>query len=56
MQPHTTTSSPGPSAVSGMTAADFARRHGGAYLELVKGQVKELPMPFPKQGKIWFFR
>ncbi len=37
-----------------MTADEFAQRHGGEYVELVKGQVKELPMPFPKHGKICF--
>jgi hypothetical protein len=52
MQPHTTSTSLGPSADSGLTAAEFARRHGDANLELVRGQVKELPMPFPKHGKI----
>src|SRR5262245_32328204 len=35
-----------------LTAEEFAQRYGGQYVELVKGQVKELPMPFPKHGKI----
>jgi Uma2 family endonuclease len=51
MPPNTTETSPRPSAVSELTAADFALRHGGAYLELVRGQVRELPMPFPEHGK-----
>ena len=34
-----------------MTAAEFAQKHGGDYVELVQGQVKELPMPYPKHGK-----
>ena len=49
MQPITSTSSPRPAA---MTAAEFAQRYGGAYVELVAGQVRELPMPFAKHGKI----
>jgi Uma2 family endonuclease len=35
-----------------MTAEEFARLHGGDNVELIKGQVRELPMPFPKHGKI----
>jgi Uma2 family endonuclease len=35
-----------------LTAEEFAQRHGGQRMELVKGVVKELPMPFPKHGKI----
>src|ERR1043165_773806 len=35
-----------------ITAAEFAQRHGGDYVELVMGQVKELPMAFPKHGRI----
>jgi hypothetical protein len=35
-----------------MTAAVFARRHGGEYCELVNGHKRELPMAFPKHGKI----
>jgi Uma2 family endonuclease len=34
-----------------LTAAEFVQRHGGGYMELVEGQVRELPMPFPKHGK-----
>ena len=37
-----------------MSAAEFAQGHGGDYMELVKGQVRELPMPFPKHGRICF--
>src|SRR5271155_768262 len=43
---------PQPSPVAVMTAAEFAQRHGGDHVELVKGQVKELPMASPKHGKI----
>jgi Uma2 family endonuclease len=35
-----------------MTAAEFAQKHGGAGVELVRGQIKELPMGTPKHGKI----
>jgi len=35
-----------------MTALEFAQRHGGDSVELVRGQMRELPMPFPKHGKI----
>jgi Uma2 family endonuclease len=34
-----------------LTAAEFAQRHGGEYVELVEGQVRGLPMPFPKHGR-----
>jgi Uma2 family endonuclease len=46
---HTTS---GASPATLMTAADFAQRHGGDYVELVKGQVRERPMPFPRHGKV----
>jgi Uma2 family endonuclease len=35
-----------------LTAEEFAQRYGGQRVELVKGVVKELPMPFPKHGEI----
>ena len=35
-----------------MTAAEFVLRHGGYRVELVNGQVQELPVPFPKHGII----
>ncbi len=35
-----------------MTAAEFAQRHGGDYVELIRGQVRELPISYPKYGKI----
>jgi Uma2 family endonuclease len=35
-----------------LTAEEFAQRYGGQRVELVKGVVKELPIPFPKHGKI----
>jgi Uma2 family endonuclease len=35
-----------------LTAEEFAQRYGGQRVELVKGVVKELPMPFPKHGKV----
>jgi Uma2 family endonuclease len=38
-----------------MTAAEFAQRHGGDYVELIQGVVRELPMAFPKHGRICFF-
>jgi Uma2 family endonuclease len=37
-----------------MTAEEFARRHGGDRVELIRGQVRELPMPFPRHGKVCF--
>jgi Uma2 family endonuclease len=52
MQPTTSAPSPQPSPATVLTAAQFAQRHGGDYVELVKGQVRELPMPFPRHGKI----
>jgi Uma2 family endonuclease len=39
-----------PSAL--LTAEQFAQQYGNRYAELVKGVVKELPMPFTKHGKI----
>ncbi len=42
---------PSPVSVPLLTAEEFARRYGGQRVELVKGLVKELPMPFPKHGK-----
>ncbi len=47
-----TVSSPIPATPVLMTAAEFIQRHGGERVELVKGCVKELPMPSPKHGKI----
>jgi Uma2 family endonuclease len=41
-----------PAPVPLLTAEEFAQRNGGQRVELVKGVVKELPMPFPKHGKI----
>jgi Uma2 family endonuclease len=35
-----------------MTAEEFAQKHGGDYVELIDGEVKELPVPFNKHGKI----
>jgi Uma2 family endonuclease len=35
-----------------LTAAEFAARYGGVHAELVKGIVKEYPVPFPKHGMI----
>src|SRR5262245_38145878 len=35
-----------------ITAEEFGRQYGGQRAELVKGVVKELPMPFPRHGKI----
>jgi Uma2 family endonuclease len=35
-----------------LTAEEFARQYGGQRMELVKGVVKEVPVPFPKHGKI----
>jgi Uma2 family endonuclease len=52
MQPLTSPLSPQSTPPTTMTAAEFAQRHGGDRVELVKGQVRELPMPFPKHGKI----
>lgn len=52
MQPGVSATSPPSTAQTMMTAAEFAQRHGGDYLELVEGQVRELPMPFPKHSKI----
>lgn len=41
-----------PSQVPLLTAEEFALRYSGSYVELVKGVVQELPMPFAKHGKI----
>jgi Uma2 family endonuclease len=46
------TMSPQVSPAPLMSAAEFAQRHGGDYVELIQGQVRELPMPFPKHGRI----
>lgn len=34
-----------------LTAEEFAQQYGQLQAELVKGVVKELPMPFPRHGK-----
>lgn len=53
MQPLTSPGSPLSSPPTLMTAAEFVQRHDGDYVELVKGQMRELPMPAsPKHGKI----
>jgi Uma2 family endonuclease len=48
----TSTQSPAPTSPALLTAEEFGRRFGGQNVELVKGQVKELPITFPKHGKI----
>jgi Uma2 family endonuclease len=35
-----------------LTAEEFAKRHAGQRVELIEGQVKELPVPTPKHGRI----
>lgn len=35
-----------------LTAEEFVRQYGSQRVELVKGVVKEVPMPFPKHGKL----
>lgn len=35
-----------------LTAEEFARRHGGEYVELVDGVVRELPVPHQKHGTV----
>ena len=35
-----------------MIDAEFLQRHSGAHVELVKGQVRAMPMASPKHGKI----
>jgi Uma2 family endonuclease len=37
----------------GLSAAEFARAHAGRRVELIGGQVREIPMPSPKHGKIY---
>jgi Uma2 family endonuclease len=37
-----------------LTAAEFARRHGGRYVELVDGVIKEVPVPFQEHGEVCF--
>jgi Uma2 family endonuclease len=60
MQPTTSAQATPSSPSAVMTATEFAQHYGGDHVELVKGQVRELPLPFPKHGKIcWragFFR
>ena len=46
------TTTPQPHAGPLMTAAEFALKHSGDNVELVNGQVKELPMGSAKHGKI----
>ncbi len=41
-----------PAQVPLLTAEEFVQRYGNQRVELVKGVVKELHMPFPKHGKI----
>ncbi len=52
MQPVTSPRTAQSPPATGMTAAEFVRRHGNDRVELVKGQVRESPMPSPKHGKI----
>ncbi len=51
MQPLTSPVAPQSTPASLLTAAEFVQRHEADRVELVKGQVRELPMPFPKHGK-----
>jgi Uma2 family endonuclease len=44
--------SPSASSTSLLTAVEFTARHGGEYVELIEGQLRKLPMPFPKHGRI----
>ena len=37
-----------------LTAEEFAGRYAGQRVELVKGHVEDLPMPFMKHGKVCF--
>jgi Uma2 family endonuclease len=37
-----------------LTAAEFARRYGGQYVELVDGVVTEMPVPFQEHGEVCF--
>jgi Uma2 family endonuclease len=37
-----------------LTAEEFAERYAGQRVELVRGQVVELPMPFWKHGKVCY--
>jgi Uma2 family endonuclease len=48
----TSPSSGAPAPVALLTAEEFVRQYGDQNVELVKGVVKELPMPFPKHGKV----
>lgn len=43
---------PAPPAL--MTAEEFARRHGGEYVELIDGKVEAIPMPKTPHGKACF--
>lgn len=49
----TTATLPTPPATP-LTADEFARRHGGDYVELIDGVVKELPVPFQEHGQVCF--
>lgn len=43
---------PGPSAPPVLTLDEFLRQYGGAYVEVIGGEVKEIPMPQPLHGRV----
>ena len=52
MSTTTTASVPPASTAPRLTAEEFVARHQGDRVELVKGVVKEPPMPWPRHGFI----
>ena len=42
-------SAPAPPS-GGLTVAEFSRRYGHRYVELIRGVVREIPMPFARHG------
>jgi Uma2 family endonuclease len=52
MQPQSPAISPQATGVPLMTGAEFLERHGGDHVELVKGQLRAMPVNSPKHGKI----
>jgi Uma2 family endonuclease len=43
-----------PPAAGLLTAEEFARQYAGQRVELVRGRVVEVPMSFPKHGKVCY--
>lgn len=50
--PPTAVNLPGPPAPASLTLDEFLRHYAGAYVEVIDGAVKEIPMPQPLHGEV----